>query len=627
MKAGAGPRAEGDVTGTILRLDTELSGAWSEEGSAGVGQRSKDWFKAQEQERLRKVQSVLVRHILVSSSDLALQLQDQLRNTRIDFEDLAEQISNCESSRTEGGNVGWVGASDEFLDEILPPSARQAALLKKPGDMTLVETVRGWHLIKVEDVMYDLTRAVKARSKPYGRDGAAYFAPLKELLDKDADTTLTYSIETMGCQMNSADSERIAGQLESMGMQRTPDPSGANVVVYNTCSIRDHAEQKVYSYIGPQAERKRKGENVAIVVAGCVAQQEGDKLLRRVPEIDLVMGPQYANRISDLIEDVINGNQVVATEAVPISEDMTRPRRDSEISAWVNIIYGCNERCTYCVVPTTRGVEQSRPRDSIRKEMEALAAQGYREVTLLGQNIDAWGRDMEPKQRFADLLHYVADVTGIERVRYVTSHPRYMSLSVVEAVAQHPKLSKCFHIPFQAGDDEVLKAMGRGHTVEQYLSIINRIRALCPDAAITADVIVGFPGETEAQFENSLRLMETVKFDVVNTASYSPRPNTPAASWTNQLSEEVKADRLQRIMRLGKTHALERSQRYLGRTLEVLVEERNVKQPEQVKGRIDQGRPVYLEGDIEELRGKLVPVEIFDAGAYYLVGKVVGPPR
>jgi hypothetical protein len=423
MNAGGGTvskqRGDGDITGTILRLDTELSGAWSEEGTAGTGQRSKEWFKQQETERLRKVSSVRVRHILVSSLDLATDLHDQLRNSRTDFETLAAQISNCETSREEGGNVGWVGLKDDFLDEVLPPDARVAALAKKPGDITLVETARGWHIIKVEDVMYDLTREVTARSKPYGRDGAAYFAPLKNLLGEKEDKVLQYSVETMGCQMNSADSERIAGQLESMGMVRTENSLAANVVVYNTCSIRDHAEQKVYSYIGPQAERKRKGESVAIVVAGCVAQQEGDKLLRRVPEIDLVMGPQYANRVSDLLEDVINGNQVVATEAVPISEDVTRPRRDSDISAWVNIIYGCNERCTYCVVPTTRGVEQSRPRDSIRKEMQALAGQGYREVTLLGQNIDAWGRDMEPKQKFSDLLDYLADVNGIERIRSV----------------------------------------------------------------------------------------------------------------------------------------------------------------------------------------------------------------
>ena len=408
LQCAAPTRADGDITGTILRLDTELTGAWSEEGTAGAGQRSKAWFKQQEEERVRKVQSVRLRHILVATSDLALQLQDQLRNTRTDFEELAAQISNCEASRKDNGNIGWVSLADDFLDETLPLTARQSALARKPGDIFLAETARGWHVIKVEDVMYDLKREVRARAKPYGRDGAAYFAPLKDLMGQAQDSVLKYSVETMGCQMNSADSERIAGQLDSMGLVRTEEPLQANVVVYNTCSIRDHAEQKVYSYIGPQAERKRRGDTVAIVVAGCVAQQEGDKLLRRIPEIDLVMGPQYANRVSDLLEDVINGNQVVATEAVPISEDMTRPRRDSDLSAWVNIIYGCNERCTYCVVPTTRGVEQSRPRDSIRKEMMALAAQGYREVTLLGQNIDAWGRDMEPKQKFADLLEYLA---------------------------------------------------------------------------------------------------------------------------------------------------------------------------------------------------------------------------
>eukprot|EP00290_Baffinella_frigidus_P005519 CAMPEP_0180134382 /NCGR_PEP_ID=MMETSP0986-20121125/10130_1 /TAXON_ID=697907 /ORGANISM="non described non described, Strain CCMP2293" /LENGTH=549 /DNA_ID=CAMNT_0022074735 /DNA_START=102 /DNA_END=1752 /DNA_ORIENTATION=- len=472
--------------------------------------------------------------------------------------------------------------------------------------------------------MYDLAAGLTAipRAQPYGRDGGAYFRPLRELMDKDKSYQLTYSIETMGCQMNTADSERIAGQLESMGIIRTEEPMKASVVIYNTCSIRDHAEQKVYSYMGPQAERKRKGESVAIVVAGCVAQQEGESLLRRVPEIDLVMGPQYANRIGDLLEAVMNGNQVVATDAAPIMEDIAQPRRGSQTCAWVNIIYGCNERCTYCVVPTTRGVEQSRPRESIRAELETLAAAGFKEVTLLGQNIDAWGRDMEPKNKFSDLLEHLSDVEGIERIRFTTSHPRYMSLGVVETIAKHPKLCKSIHLPFQSGDDTILKAMGRGHTVEAYLKIIRRIKELMPDAAITADVIVGFPGETEEMFENSMKLMEAVQFDMTNTAAYSPRPNTPAASWHNQLEEKVKADRLQRVMRLATRHAFERSQRYLGRVMEVLVEDRNVKNPAQVKGRIEQGRPVLFEGDIETMRGKLVRVEIMQAEAYYLVGRV-----
>jgi len=544
-----------------------------------------------------------------------------------DFSDLAKVISACEQSRAEGGAVGWVGRNDEHLDSILPEPVRSAALQQKPGDVIQCKSPLGIHLVKVEDIMYNLSRSSHPRAKPFGADGANYFRPLREMLDKQQGYKLTYWLETMGCQMNSADSERMAGQLDGMGMARAAEAQKADVVVYNTCSIRDHAESKVYSYIGPQAERKRNGESVAIVVAGCVAQQEGDRLLRRVPEIDLVMGPQYANRIGDLLEDVINGNQVVATEAAPIAEDVTRPRRESDVCAWVNIIFGCNERCTYCVVPTTRGVEQSRPRESIRKEIEELAAAGYKEVTLLGQNVDAWGRDMEPKQRFSDLLTYVSSVEGIERIRFVTSHPRYMSPGVVDAVAASPRACPAFHVPFQSGDDDILRAMGRGHTVEQYLQVVDRIRAVLPDAAVTADAIVGFPGETEEMFQNTLALMTRVGFDVVNTASYSPRPNTPAARWTEQLPEEVKADRLKRINRLGGEIALQRSQRYLGRVMDVLVEERNTKIPSQVKGRIPQGRPVFFDADADQCKGRIVPVRIIDAQAYYLVGEQAGPPR
>mmetsp|Transcript_54855 Transcript_54855/g.164159 ORF Transcript_54855/g.164159 Transcript_54855/m.164159 type:complete len:413 (-) Transcript_54855:203-1441(-) len=379
-----------------------------------------------------------------------------------------------------------------------------------------------------------------------------------------------------------------------------------------------------YRYIGPHAKRKREGEDVTIVVAGCVAQQEGQSLLRRVPEVDLVMGPQYANRISDLLEDVSNGNQVVATEAAHIMEDSTKPRRGSAVAAWVNVIYGCNERCTYCVVPTTRGVEQSRPVESIVREVEELVGRGYREVTLLGQNIDAYGRDMIPKRKFSDLLRTVGSIPGLDRLRFVTSHPRYMSLGVIDAVAETPSACENFHVPFQSGSNEVLAAMGRGHTREKYLQIIDRIRTRLPDASITADVIVGFPGETEEQFQETLSLMEEVVFDSANTAAYSPRPNTPAAEWDNQLSEEVKQDRLRRINELNLKHAGERRSRMMGRTAEVLVEERNVKKPTQVMGRTTHGFIVYFDGDIDELRGKLVNVEIDMCQTYYLCGKLVG---
>jgi len=417
----------------------------------------------------------------------------------------------------------------------------------------------------------------------------------------------------------------MEGQLQNLGIRPMSDEDKnkgrkVDLVVLNTCSIRDHAEQKVYSYIGPYAKRKREGEDVTIIVAGCVAQQEGENLLRRAPEVDLVLGPQYANRLGDLLEDVANGNQVVATEASHIMEDSTKPRRQSTTAAWVNVIYGCNERCTYCIVPTTRGVEQSRPMESIVEEVTELISQGYKEVTLLGQNIDAYGRDMIPKRKFSDLIRTVGAVPGLDRLRFVTSHPRYMSLGVVDAVAETPTACLNFHIPPQSGNNEILSAMGRGHTREKFLQIVDRIRNRLPDASITADIIVGFPGETEEQFLDTLTLMEEVEFDSVNTAAYSPRPNTPAALWTNQVEDGVNQDRLQRINRLNLVHAASRRSRMMGRTEEVLVEERNVKLPTQVMGRTTHGYIVYFDGDIDELRGKLVNVKIDNCMTYYLSG-------
>ncbi|KAL3911543.1 MAG: hypothetical protein SGILL_007241 [Bacillariaceae sp.] len=375
----------------------------------------------------------------------------------------------------------------------------------------------------------------------------------------------------MGCQMNLADSERIEGQLQSLGI-RPLDPEHSDqdkslepdVVILNTCSIREHAESKVYSYLGPYAKRKRDGEDVAIVVAGCVAQQEGEQLLRRVPEVDLVMGPQYANRLSDFFEDIANGNQVVATEATHIMEDSTKPRRQSKVCAWVNVIFGCNERCRFCIVPTTRGVEQSRPLESVVQEVEELVEQGYKEVTLLGQNIDA-----------------------------VVPTRSYQAWVVV--------------------------------TQEKSTSILSTAsdRYRLPDASISADVIVGFPGETEEDFQDTLKLMEEVKFDTINTAAYSPRPNTPAATWEDQVLDEVKQDRLQRINVLVKEHAKERRARMLGRTVEVLVEERNVRIPTQVMGRTRHNYIVYFDGEIDELQGQLVDVHIDACETFYLSGKMV----
>ncbi|CAN0361973.1 unnamed protein product [Pylaiella littoralis] len=630
----------------------------------------KPWLtKAQETVDYSNVEAMYVRHILVQTEDMAKMCLGQIKQGA-DFAELASSISDCKATRDKGGEIGWASTpqgqraeptassplkspqlsvptsaaarvlpgQDEAgelsevmadveagMDEILPREARTALLDYKPGDVVVTPTGLGWHVVKIDDVMTRLS-ATARKAASTRQAGAGLSTSSLRSLQGEGMPALSYFMETMGCQMNVADSERMEGQMADLGIDRTEDKEKASVFVLNTCSIRDHAEQKVYSYVGPYAIRKQKGENIAIVVAGCVAQQEGEKLLRRVPEIDLVMGPQYANRLGDLLEDVMNGNQIVATDPSLIMEDVSKPRRSSSTCAWVNIIYGCNEHCTYCVVPGVRGVEQSRPKESIRQEMVELAAAGYREVTLLGQNVDAYGRDMDPKHTFAELLNFVSDVPGIERVRFVTSHPRYMSLRVVDAVANLPSMAECFMVPFQSGDNQVLKNMRRGYTVESYMLIINRIKELAPDAAITGDVIVGFPGETEEQFQHTLDLMERVKFDNLNTFSYSPRPNTEAALWENQVPEDVKADRLQRVMRLGCTHAQERSERYMGRIEEVLVEERNPKNAAQVMGRTRTNRPVFLDGDITELKGKLIKAEITECRPWSLTGVAQGEP-
>jgi tRNA-2-methylthio-N6-dimethylallyladenosine synthase len=580
--------------------------------------------------------AIRLAHIVLATRDFAESSLHELQSSSRNFAELALQISSCPETRDKGGNLGWINIiptkdhqeppttisssttfSNEHLDPIFPPEALQQMIqiTTKPGDIVMVESSLGFHLVQVVDVMADVRKMALRKQRKNNHNNSSSSRIIR-----------TYQMETMGCQMNRADSERMEGQLQSIGIhpRQDGDAKKPDIIILNTCSIRDHAEQKVYSYIGPHAKRKREGEDVTIIVAGCVAQQQGEALLRRCPEVDLVMGPQYANRIGDLLEDVANGNQVVATEATHIMEDSTKPRRQSTVAAWVNVIYGCNERCSFCVVPTTRGVEQSRPVESIVAEItELVQQQGFKEVTLLGQNIDAYGRDMIPKRKFSDLLRIVGAIPGLERLRFVTSHPRYMSLGVVDAVAETAAACESFHIPFQSGSNQVLANMGRGHTREKYLHIVDRIRSRLPEASITADVIVGFPGETEEQFQESLTLMKAVVFDNVNTAAYSPRPNTPAALWDNQVEDDIKQDRLRRINELNLQHAAVCRSRLLGRTVEILVEERNVKRPTQVMGRSTHGYIVYCDGDIDELRGKLVKVRIDTCQTYYLSGSIV----
>ena len=436
--------------------------------------------------------------------------------------------------------------------------------------------------------------------------------------------------------MNLADSERMAGVLESLGYSCAEEPSSADVLIYNTCSIREKAELKLYSALGRQAKRKRQhmGE-VKIVVAGCVAAQEGEALLRRVPELDLVMGPHHANRLGELLERVDQGNQVVATEHIDIVEDLTVARRDSEVTAWVNVIYGCNEKCSYCIVPFTRGQEQSRRPEDIYREMAALGEAGYAEVTLLGQNIDAYGRDLpgfasdgsgRRAHTFTDLLRYVHNVPGIKRIRFATSHPRYFTERLIKACAELPKLCEFFHIPFQSGDNDILREMGRGYTHQRYREIIHSIRRYMPDASVSGDAIVGFPGETEEQFQRTVDLVREIGFDRVNTAAYSPRPGTPAAVREDQVADLIKSDRLNRLNAVVNEVAEERAQRFGGREVEVLVEGVNINPKGsggQAMGRTRHNKVVFFDGDGEKLKGELVMVKVEKVHAYTLYGSMV----
>lgn len=593
------------------------------------------------------VEAVRIRHLVVGTEQLCDEVYARILSNDAQLSTLAQSLSTCTASRSTGGDIGWWN-SDDLVPSDMPDALVDDALLATAtrARLNVVErhqSVHGWHVYVVEQVRHKLQtkhRRTPLRSNPNQKTRkkhAANSASSTTNSDKQLDSSdptapipKTYALQTLGCQMNRSDSERMAGHLEQAGYKQTQDPFEAALLVLNTCNIREHAETKVYSYLGRHVARKRKhGHAVTLAVAGCVAQQEGDRMLRRIPELDLVFGPQFANRLPELLDEVQrHGCQIAATDPAPIIEDVATPRRDSSVTAWVNVSFGCGENCTFCTVGNVvRPVEQSRTIDAIVQEVDRIAKDGIREVVLLGQNIDAYGRDMSPKRTFAQLLRHVHDVEGIERIRFTTSHPRYISENLVQTCVDLPKVMPFFHIPPQSGDNTILKAMRRGYSVETFVKVVDRIRSYIPDAAIAGDMIVGFPGETEEQFQHSLDLIRHIKFDVVNTAAYSPRPHTPAATFDHQIPEDVKYDRLQRMNQIVTESAHERSQRYVGRVEQVLVEDQNQKNSAQVIGRTPTNRPVYFEGRIEELRGKLVAVQIEKAFPFSLQGKQAGQPR
>jgi tRNA-2-methylthio-N6-dimethylallyladenosine synthase len=425
-------------------------------------------------------------------------------------------------------------------------------------------------------------------------------------------------IKTYGCQMNVYDSERMADVLAPLGYGMTDDPATADLVVLNTCHIREKATEKVYSELGQLKRLKAtKPEGMTIAVAGCVAQAEGEEIMRRQPAVDLVVGPQAYHQLPELIARAhrARGERLAADFAPDEKFDaLPLERRPSGVSAFLTVQEGCDKFCTFCVVPYTRGGEWSRSPDAIEAEARALADKGVREVTLLGQNVNAYAAD----GGLAALIRRLAKIPGLDRIRYTTSHPRDMDDALIAAHADVPQLMPYLHLPVQAGSDKVLRAMNRAHTADSYVRLIARIRAARPDIAISGDFIVGFPGERESDFEATLSLVREVGYASAFSFKYSRRPGTPAAAMAGQVAPEVADQRLQRLQALLDEQQRAFNAAQAGRTLRVLFEKAG-RHPGQLVGKSPYLQAVHVTAP-DRMLGQIVPVKVESAGANSLAG-------
>ncbi|MFZ5540757.1 MAG: tRNA (N6-isopentenyl adenosine(37)-C2)-methylthiotransferase MiaB [Pseudomonadota bacterium] len=435
-------------------------------------------------------------------------------------------------------------------------------------------------------------------------------------------------IRTFGCQMNEYDSARMADVLAAAeSITPTDDPAQADVILFNTCSVREKAQEKVFSDLGRVKHLKRKNPDLLIGVGGCVASQEGAAIVERAPYVDIVFGPQTLHRLPALIER----RRATGTPQVDVSFpeiekfDRLPPPAVSGASAFVSIMEGCSKYCSFCVVPYTRGEEASRPFDDVLTEVADLVDQGVKEVTLLGQNVNAYRGRMAHGEAadFALLLEYVHEIPGIERIRYTTSHPKEFTQRLIDAYARLPKLVSHLHLPVQAGSDRVLAAMKRGYTTLEYKSIVRRLRAARPDISLSSDFIVGFPGETEADFAKTLKLVEDVGFDASFSFVYSRRPGTPAAELPDDTPQQVKLERLQRLQALLNEHVARISAAMVGSTQRVLVEGPSKKDPRELMGRTENNRIVNFAGGAQRLVGQMIDVRITQALPHSLRGEVV----
>lgn len=441
----------------------------------------------------------------------------------------------------------------------------------------------------------------------------------------NSQTKQYYKIIAYGCQMNEHDAEVLAGQLEELDYLPIDDEAAADLIILVTCAVREHAEQRVYGKIGELYRLKQENPNLVLAVGGCMSQQDevAKKLKQRFPYLDIIFGTHNLADFPELLRTA-RASQETVLEILDregeVREQLPRVRQDG-LKAWTTIMYGCNNFCTYCVVPYVRGRERSRQPDSIVAEIKELASRGYQEVSLLGQNVNSYGKDLAQDYDFADLLRAVNE-TGISRIRFMTSHPKDISPRLIEAMAACEHVMEHLHLPVQAGSNHILRAMNRHYTRERYLQLISEIRTAMPGITLTTDIIVGFPGETDEDFADTLSLMEAVRYDAAFTFAYSPRGGTPAAKMLEQVPEAVSKERLQRLNELQARISMERNQELVGSQQELLVEGPSKNDPSRLTGRARGNKLVHFVGP-EELSGQLVQVRITQAQTWNLFGELV----
>jgi len=434
-------------------------------------------------------------------------------------------------------------------------------------------------------------------------------------------------VDTYGCQQNEADSERIRGYLKEMGFSFTQDENEAEVIVINTCAVREHAEQRVLGNVGALVHTKRRNPEQIICLCGCMAQEPhvAEKIRQSFRHVDLVFGPHVLWRFPEFLYRIYTRRgRIFETGDEPgsIAEGIPVVRQNG-VKAWVSIMYGCNNFCSYCIVPYVRGRERSREPEAILSEVRELAAAGYQDITLLGQNVNSYGRDLDRDVDFAWLLEQVNAVPGDFLIRFMTSHPKDATERLFDVMAKCEKVAPVIHLPFQAGNDRVLKAMNRGYTGAQYLEKVAALRARIPDIVLTSDVIVGFPGETTEEFEDTLKILEAVEFDALFTFIYSPREGTPAARMDDPMSKEEKQANFQRLVDLQNEISNRKHRAYIGKTLRCLIDGEGADERSSLTARTAGNRLVHLSGD-RSLIGRYADIKITDASTWALFGELAG---